>query len=84
VLLALLANLFWPAGIAIHNVSAPALLLATVAITAKLVVLAAVLGGAEVLLAKLRLFRVPELLAGAFLLGLLAVATSSVLSVNAS
>ncbi|HVU60704.1 MAG TPA: NADH-quinone oxidoreductase subunit H [Mycobacteriales bacterium] len=84
VLLALLANLFWPAGIAIHNVSAPALLLATVAITAKLVVLAAVLGGAEVLLAKLRLFRVPELLAGAFLLGLLAVTTSSVLSVNAS
>ncbi|HVX69614.1 MAG TPA: NADH-quinone oxidoreductase subunit H [Mycobacteriales bacterium] len=83
VLLALLVNLFWPAGLAIHTLTVPALVLATVAIAVKVTVLAAVLAGAEVFLAKLRLFRVPELLAGAFLLGLLAVTASSVLSVTA-
>jgi len=84
VLLALLVNLFWPAGIAIHTTTAGALLLATVSITVKVALLAAVLAGGEVFLAKLRLFRVPELLAGAFLLGLLAVTASSVLSASAS
>ncbi|HVV77101.1 MAG TPA: NADH-quinone oxidoreductase subunit H [Mycobacteriales bacterium] len=83
VLLALLVNLFWPAGIAIHTVTTASLLLATVAVTAKVAALAAVLACAEVFLAKLRLFRVPELLAGAFLLGLLAVSASSLLSVTA-
>ena len=83
VLLALLVNLFWPAGLAIHTLTVPALVLATVAIAVKVTVMAAVLAGAEVFLAKLRLFRVPELLAGAFLLGLLAVTASSVLSVTA-
>jgi formate hydrogenlyase subunit 4 len=82
VLLALLVNLFWPSGIAIHDVSAAALLLAAAAIAAKVTLLAAVMASAEVFLAKLRLFRVPELLAGAFLLGLLAVTASSVLSVT--
>ena len=38
--------------------------------------LGAVLAAGEVFLAKLRLFRVPELLAGSFLLALLAVAAS--------
>ena len=37
---------------------------------------AALLAAGEVFLAKLRLFRVPELLAGSFVLGLLAVAAS--------
>lgn len=83
VLLTLLVNLFWPTGIAIHTVTAASLLLATVAITAKVALLAAVLAGVEVFLAKLRLFRVPELLAGAFLLGLLAVTASSLLSATA-
>jgi formate hydrogenlyase subunit 4 len=39
-------------------------------------VLGAVLAAGEVFLAKVRLFRVPELLAGSFLLALLAVAAS--------
>jgi hypothetical protein len=39
-------------------------------------VLAAGLGAAEVFIAKLRLFRVPELLAGSFMLAVLAVASS--------
>jgi formate hydrogenlyase subunit 4 len=80
VLLALLVNLFGPAGIAIHTLGVPALALAAAAVTAKLVAAAAALAAAEVFLAKLRLFRVPELLAGAFLLGLLAVTASAVAS----
>jgi formate hydrogenlyase subunit 4 len=39
-------------------------------------VLAAALSAAEVFMAKWRLFRVPELLAGSFLFGVLAVSTS--------
>jgi formate hydrogenlyase subunit 4 len=39
-------------------------------------VLATLLAVGEVFMAKLRLFRVPELLAGSFLLALLAVTTS--------
>lgn len=80
VLLALLANLYWPAGIAIATVSVASLLLAAAAVAAKVVVLAVALATGEVFLAKLRLFRVPELLAGSFLLGLAAVTTSSVLN----
>jgi formate hydrogenlyase subunit 4 len=83
VLLSLLVNLFWPTGIAIHSLGVGAILFAVVAVTAKLLVVAAVLAAAEVFLAKLRLFRVPELLAGAFLLGLLAVTASSVANVTA-
>ena len=79
VLLALLANLFLPLGVAQAHASLLALPLALVALAAKVLVLAAALAAAEVFLAKLRLFRVPELLAGSFLLGLLAVSASSFL-----
>ena len=48
-----------------------------VAITLKVAVLAVALAGAEVFIAKLRLFRVPELLAGSFLLALLAVVSAN-------
>jgi formate hydrogenlyase subunit 4 len=75
VLLGLLANLFAPWGIA-TSVSPLAVLGGTVAIALKVLVLGAVLAVGEVFLAKLRLFRVPELLAGSFLLSLLAVAAS--------
>lgn len=75
VFLGLLANLFAPWGIAI-DATVPALLLASVVFAAKVVVLAVALAAGEVFLAKLRLFRVPELLAGSFLLALLAVAAS--------
>ncbi|MFD2420443.1 respiratory chain complex I subunit 1 family protein [Amycolatopsis pigmentata] len=75
VFLGLLANLFAPWGVA--TTAAPVALLAgVVALVVKVGVLGVVLAGSEVFLAKLRLFRVPELLAGSFLLSLLAVAAS--------
>jgi formate hydrogenlyase subunit 4 len=76
VLLALMANLFLPWGVAGANPSALAVVLGLVSIAVKVAVLAAVLAAGEVFLAKLRLFRVPELLAGSFLLALLAVTAS--------
>ncbi|NBM19945.1 respiratory chain complex I subunit 1 family protein [Streptomyces sp. GC420] len=79
VLLGLLASLFAPWGIA-TSASAAALALALVVFVAKVAALGALLAAAEVFWAKLRLFRVPELLAGSFLLALLAVTASYFLS----
>ncbi|MFH8838050.1 respiratory chain complex I subunit 1 family protein [Streptomyces sp. NPDC017868] len=79
VLLGLLAALFAPWGIA-TTTSVAGLAVALVALTAKVALLGALLAAAEVLWAKIRLFRVPELLAGSFLLALLAVASSFFLS----
>jgi formate hydrogenlyase subunit 4 len=81
VYLGLLANLFVPWGIA-TEVGAGVLSLAVGvgAFVAKVALLGAALAFAEVFLAKVRLFRVPELLAGSFLLALLAVTTSSFLA----
>ena len=77
VLLALLANLFAPWGIAGRQPSLIDVAVGVAAITAKVAVLAVALAGAEVFIAKLRLFRVPELLAGSFLLALLAVTSAN-------
>jgi formate hydrogenlyase subunit 4 len=74
ILLGLLASLFLPWGIA--GASLTALPLALLVFLVKVAVLGAALGAAEVFIAKLRLFRVPELLAGSFVLALLAVASS--------
>jgi formate hydrogenlyase subunit 4 len=74
VLLGLLASLFAPWGIA--GVGLAGLPVAVVAFAVKVALLAGGLAAAEVFLAKLRLFRVPELLAGSFVLALLAVASS--------
>jgi formate hydrogenlyase subunit 4 len=74
VLLGLLASLFVPWGIAAASLAA--LPVALLAFLAKVTVLGVGLGGAEVFIAKLRLFRVPELLAGSLVLALLAVASS--------
>jgi formate hydrogenlyase subunit 4 len=75
VLLGLGANLFLPWGIATS--SAPlAVIGAVVVFAAKVAVLGVALGAMEVFVAKWRLFRVPELLAGSFLFGLLAVSSS--------
>jgi formate hydrogenlyase subunit 4 len=75
VFLGLLANLFLPWGIA--TTAAPlALLVGVAALVVKVGLLGAVLAAGEVFLAKLRLFRVPELLAGSFVLALLAVGAS--------
>ena len=80
VLLALVANLFLPWGIAGTDPSLLGLLLGLLAITVKVALLAGMLAAVEVFIAKLRLFRVPELLAGSFLLALLAVTASSFLA----
>ena len=75
VLLGLLASLFAPWGIA-TTASAGAVAVALVLLAVKVTLLGAGLAVAEVFWAKLRLFRVPELLAGSFLLALLAVTVS--------
>ncbi|GAB3400390.1 respiratory chain complex I subunit 1 family protein [Flindersiella endophytica] len=75
VFLGLLASFLAPWGIAI-GVAPLALLVAVAAFATKAAVLAVVLAAGEVFMAKLRLFRVPELLAGSFLLALLAVVAS--------
>jgi formate hydrogenlyase subunit 4 len=82
VFLGLLANLFVPWGIATELAPA-ALAVGVVALVVKVGLLGAALAAGEVFLAKLRLFRVPELLAGSFLLALLAVAASFFLASGA-
>jgi formate hydrogenlyase subunit 4 len=74
-LLGLVVNLALPWGVA-TTLSLPAVLLGIVAITAKLLAVGALVAAGEVFLAKLRLFRVPELLAGSFVLAFLAVTAS--------
>jgi formate hydrogenlyase subunit 4 len=78
-LLGLLANLFVPWGVATTTGWA-ALAVGVAALVVKLSLLGGVLAAGEVLMAKVRLFRVPELLAGSFVLGLLAVTASYVLT----
>jgi formate hydrogenlyase subunit 4 len=80
-LLALVANLFAPFGIAAGSTNPLGAGLAHLAIalgviTVKVALLGAMLAAGEVFVAKLRLFRVPELLAGSFVLGLMAVTAS--------
>lgn len=77
VLLALLANLFFPWGIAGTEPGAVDVLVGAGAIALKVAMLAATMAAVEVFLAKLRLFRVPELLAGSFVLALLAVTSAN-------
>ncbi|WP_152664818.1 NADH-quinone oxidoreductase subunit H [Mycobacterium sp. UM_Kg27] len=80
VLLALLANLFFPWGIAAAEPSVLDLIVGAGAIALKVAALAAVMAAVEVFLAKLRLFRVPELLAGSFVLAVLAVTAANFFS----
>ena len=70
--LTLLANLFFPWGVP-ADATPTAVVLGLMALGGKLVVLAAALALLETAMAKLRLFRVPELLAGSFALGVLSV-----------
>jgi formate hydrogenlyase subunit 4 len=74
----LLANLFWPWGIA-REFTPAALGLGVVAVTAKLAALGVLLVVWETVLAKMRLFRVPQFLGFAFLLALLGMLTHVVL-----
>jgi len=81
VLLAILANLFAPWGIAGGRPSALGIVVGLAAVVGKVAVLAGLLATVEVFVAKLRLFRVPELLAGSFLLALLAVVAANFFAV---
>ena len=72
---ALLGNLFVPWGLA-TSLSPAALTLAGAALSAKLAALAAAVAVFETRIAKLRLFRVPELLSVSFVLALLAITSS--------
>ncbi len=73
--LALAANLFMPWGIAV-TLSPLALIGGLVSLIVKLLVLAAAIAVLETRIAKLRLFRVPELLSASFVLALLAVVST--------
>jgi formate hydrogenlyase subunit 4 len=83
VLLALLANLFVPWGIAGAHPDGVDVAIGIAAIVAKVAVLTVLLATAEVFMAKLRLFRVPELLAGSFLLALLSVTAANFFAAGA-
>jgi formate hydrogenlyase subunit 4 len=72
--LALLGNLFVPWGVPATEAT-PSILLGAAALAVKLTVLAGLLALLESGVAKLRLFRVPELLSGSFVLALLSVAS---------
>jgi formate hydrogenlyase subunit 4 len=75
VLLGLVSTLLVPWGVA-TELSVVGVLVALLALVAKLAVAATVLATVEVALAKVRLFRVPELMAGSFVLAFLAVTAS--------
>jgi formate hydrogenlyase subunit 4 len=68
----LIACIFVPWGLAAPGAGASTLLLGVAAYLAKLAVGALLLGLFETAIAKMRVFRVPEFLGGAFMLGLLA------------
>ena len=78
VFFSLLANLFLPWGVA-TTLAPVAVAVAVVSFLAKLAVLAGVVAVLETRVAKLRLFRVPELLSVSFLLALLAITSSLLL-----
>ena len=78
VFFALLANLFVPWGVA-TTLTTAALAIALVTLLVKLAILGAVVAVVETRVAKLRLFRVPELLSMSFVLALLAVTSSFLL-----
>lgn len=75
ILLGLWANFFLPWGVP-TTASPVALVFGVVVLVAKVGLLGVVLAGSEVFMAKWRLFRVPELLAGSFLFSVLAVSSS--------
>ena len=75
IFLGLLANLFAPWGIATTTTPA-ALAVGTVVFAAKVTFLAVLLAASEVFVAKLRLFRVPEVLSVSFVLAFLSVTAS--------
>jgi len=77
-LLGLVVNLALPWGVA-ADLGVLTTVIATVAFTVKLLLAGSIIAAAEVFLAKVRLFRVPELLAGSFVLAFLSVTASYLL-----
>lgn len=77
----LIANIFFPWGIA-ETMSLPALGYGFLAIIGKLALLAVLLALSETLFAKMRLFRVPEFLSFAYLLGLLGMLSHIILEAS--
>lgn len=75
ILLGLFANLLVPWGVA-NGPGAPVFMLGVVVMVAKVVAAAVAIAVFEVFTAKLRLFRLPELLAGGFILAVLGVVTA--------
>jgi len=75
VFFALAANLFMPWGLAV-SLSPAAVMIGLLSFVAKLGILAVVVAMLETRVAKLRLFRVPELLSASFVLALLAVTST--------
>lgn len=80
-LLGLIGSLLFPWGMATEPTFS-GVLLGLVTLAVRLFFLASVLSVTEVFLAKLRLFRVPELLAGSFVIALMAVIASYLLEVR--
>lgn len=76
--LGLFVNLVAPVGVATHA-GAVALVVGVVAVALKVALVGIVVAVFEVTTAKLRLFRLPELLAGGFILALLGVVTGAVM-----
>ena len=76
--LGLFVNLVAPVGVATHA-GAVALVVGVVAVALKVALVGIVIAVFEVTTAKLRLFRLPELLAGGFILALLGVVTGAVM-----
>jgi formate hydrogenlyase subunit 4 len=74
----LIVNLFVPWGIA-TNTALPSLVVGALAVVTKLTFLGLALAGFEVFTAKIRLFRVPELLAVSFVVAFLAVTAAAFL-----
>ena len=75
VLLGLLSNLAAPWGV-LTDLTIWSVLIGIVAVTVKILLLGTLLSVGEAFMAKVRLFRVPELLAGSFVLAFLAVTAS--------
>lgn len=67
----LLANLFFPWGIAPVSAGVSELVLSTLMLVLKLIVLGVIMSVVETSFAKTRLFKVPDLLLGSFLIGLI-------------
>ncbi|NOY12989.1 MAG: formate hydrogenlyase [Deltaproteobacteria bacterium] len=77
----LLVNLFCPWGLVV-DYTPPALLQGLLVVTVKVLLLGTILAFAETALAKMRLFRVPQYLALAFILCLLGILSHVILEVN--